>query len=76
MFLDIFPRMIDEMVAHLPRAAAVIVGEPSMMQVVTGHKGGGAYDIHVHGHEVHSSLPHTGVSAIMGTSPRVAISDA
>jgi acetylornithine deacetylase len=50
---------------RVPKAALAIIGEPTEWGVVTGHKGGGAYDIHVHGHEVHSSLPHTGVSAIM-----------
>ena len=60
------PPMIDHMVASgLPRAAAVIVGEPSMMKVVTGHKGSVGFQIEVTGHEVHSSLPHEGVSAIM-----------
>ncbi len=35
------PPMIDHMVSMgLPRADTVIVGEPSMMKVVTGHKGG------------------------------------
>jgi acetylornithine deacetylase len=49
----------------VPKAALAIIGEPTEWGIVTGHKGGGAYDIHVHGHEVHSSMPHTGVSAIM-----------
>lgn len=59
------PPMIDEMVKHLPRAAAVVVGEPSMMKVVSGHKGGFGFRTHVQGFEVHSSIMHTGVSAIM-----------
>ncbi len=59
------PPMIDAMANHLPKAAAVLVGEPSMMKVVTGHKGGIGFDTHVQGFEVHSSLMHTGVSAIM-----------
>jgi acetylornithine deacetylase len=60
------PPMIDHMVAQgLPRAETVIVGEPSMMKVVTGHKGGLGYDVHMRGHEVHSSLIHQGVSAVM-----------
>jgi len=59
------PPMIDDMVGVLPKAEAVIVGEPSMMQAVTGHKGGSGFDIHVKGFEVHSSLQHTGVNAIM-----------
>ena len=58
------PPMIDAMVAHLPKASAVIVGEPSMMKVVTGHKGGIGFATHVKGYEVHSSIMHRGVSAI------------
>ncbi len=59
------PDMIDEMARHLPRAAAAIIGEPSMMRVVTGHKGSTGWNVHVHGHEVHSSMMHKGVNAIM-----------
>ena len=60
------PPMIDHMLSHgLPKAGAVIVGEPSMMRVVTGHKGGFGYEVHVRGHEVHSSMMHEGVSAVM-----------
>ena len=36
-----------------------------MMRAVTGHKGGQGFDTHVIGFEVHSSLLHTGVSAIL-----------
>ena len=58
------PPLIAAM-AHLPRAEAVIVGEPTGMKAVTGHKGGISFWIHVHGYEVHSSVLHRGVSAIM-----------
>jgi acetylornithine deacetylase len=58
------PPMIDAMIAGLPKASSVLVGEPSMLKVVTGHKGGGGWRVHVRGFEVHSSLMHTGVSAI------------
>jgi hypothetical protein len=34
----------------------VIVGEPTMMRVSTGHKGVLGLRIHVHGFKVHSSL--------------------
>jgi acetylornithine deacetylase len=57
--------LIEAMGRALPRAAAVVVGEPTAMQVVTGHKGGAGFHIHVRGFEVHSSLLHEGVSAIM-----------
>jgi acetylornithine deacetylase len=60
------PPMIDHMLASdMPRASTVIVGEPSMMKTVTGHKGGTGFKTHVKGFEVHSSILHTGVSAIM-----------
>lgn len=59
------PPMIAAMQPVLPKGSAVIVGEPSTMQAVTGHKGGSGFNTHVVGFEVHSSLLHTGVNAIM-----------
>lgn len=57
--------LVEGLIAsELPRAESVIVGEPSMMKVVTGHKGGSGFAVHVHGFEVHSSLAPYGVSAI------------
>lgn len=57
--------MVEEMVARLPAPAATIVGEPSGMQVIDGHKGILAFEVTMRGHSVHSSLLHTGVSAVM-----------
>lgn len=65
------PPMIRAMQPVLPKGSAVIVGEPSMMKAVTGHKGGYGYATHVQGFEVHSSLIHTGVSAIMFAAPLI-----
>lgn len=59
------PPMIEAMQGVLPKGSAVIVGEPSNLQAVTGHKGGTGFDTHLVGFEVHSSLLHTGVNAIM-----------
>lgn len=59
------PPMIDDMAHVLPKAAAAIIGEPSMMMTVTGHKGGTGFNVHLKGYEVHSSIMHTGVNAIM-----------
>ena len=58
------PPMIEAMQPVLPKGAAVIVGEPSMMKAVTGHKGGLGWDVHVVGFEVHSSIAYQGVSAV------------
>lgn len=57
------PFMIKEMAAKLPRIDAVIVGEPTDMQVAEMHKGVYASTIHVRGLEAHSSQTHLGVSA-------------
>ena len=57
------PAMIAEIARNLPRPAAVIVGEPTMMEVVHGHKGITTYTVTVSGHEAHSSLTHLGLSA-------------
>jgi acetylornithine deacetylase len=66
------PGLIEAMLAHFPPPEAVIVGEPSEMRVVTGHKGSWGFRADVRGHEVHSSLIHTGVSAVMEASRLVA----
>ncbi|WP_050602795.1 acetylornithine deacetylase [Ruegeria sp. 6PALISEP08] len=65
------PPMIKAMQEGLPKGSAVIVGEPSMMQAVTGHKGGFGFDTHIVGFEVHSSIMHTGVNAIMEAAPLI-----
>lgn len=59
------PPMIEAMQPVLPKGSAVIVGEPSMMEAVTGHKGGQGWTVKVKGFEVHSSLLPTGVSAVL-----------
>ena len=59
------PPMIEEMIKLLPKASMVIVGEPSTMLAVTGHKGALGFTTHLVGKEVHSSILDRGVSAIM-----------
>jgi acetylornithine deacetylase len=59
------PPMIETMQTVVPKGAVALIGEPSRMKVITGHKGGTGYHVHVKGYEVHSSLLPDGVSAIM-----------
>lgn len=59
------PPMIERILVDMPKAACSIIGEPSMMQVVTGHKGGIVFDVTMRGFEVHSSIMYQGVNAIM-----------
>ena len=62
------PEMIAAMQETLPRASVAIIGEPSMMKPVTAHKGTMGLEVRVRGFEVHSSLCHTGVSAVMSAA--------
>ena len=59
------PPMIATMAQVLPKGSAALIGEPSNMKIITGHKGGTGFHVHVKGFEVHSSLLPYGVSAIM-----------
>jgi acetylornithine deacetylase len=66
------PFMIAEAVRQGYRPSAVIVGEPSMMKVVTGHKGGTRMLSTVRGYAVHSSRMDLGVSAVMVAAKLIA----
>lgn len=57
-------RLIETILSELPRPAAVIVGEPTGMQIATAHKGICAMTTTVRGREAHSSRPQDGVNAI------------
>ncbi|MEM9572903.1 MAG: acetylornithine deacetylase [Pseudomonadota bacterium] len=57
------PHMIRKMVEQGARPDAVWVGEPTLWQVVSGHKGIRLTEVVVTGKEAHSSLPHLGISA-------------
>jgi acetylornithine deacetylase len=59
------PAMIAAMVRDLPPVHAAIIGEPTMMQPVNGHKGIVVHEVTVTGHSAHSSLTHLGLSANM-----------
>ena len=56
--------LLADLAARGAKPAMCIVGEPTLMQVVTGHKGGRAYRCHFTGHAVHSSLAPLGQNAI------------
>jgi acetylornithine deacetylase len=59
------PDMIRVIAAELPRPALVVVGEPTNMEAVCGHKGIATFKVTVTGHEAHSSQTQLGVSANM-----------
>lgn len=58
------PVLLKWMAGNAPRAEAVIVGEPTAMKIITGHKGGYEMRAEVTGLAAHSSDPAQGVNAI------------
>ena len=64
-------RMINVILSELPRSAAVIVGEPTDMQVAGAHKGICGITTTIRGREAHSSDPQNGVNAIQFASALV-----
>lgn len=58
------PVLLDDLARNGPRPAAVIIGEPTGMQVIGAHKGCYEYTTTVTGLNGHSSEPATAVSAV------------
>lgn len=56
--------MIAELGDRLTKPRAVIVGEPTSMDVVDGHKGPVRWAMEITGRAAHSSMAHLGVNAI------------
>ena len=66
------PVLLDSMATLPYRPSVVIVGEPTEMNIVTGHKGGDEMRTEITGFEVHSCDPTRGVSAISVASRLIA----
>lgn len=56
--------MVNAFGKDLPKPDIVMVGEPSMMTVVDGHKGGARLRTEIVGKDAHSSRPELGVGSI------------
>ncbi len=57
--------LVDYLQTHPRKPAAAIIGEPTSMRVVNGHKSAVRFSTEVTGHESHSALTDKGVNAIM-----------
>ncbi|HEV7327003.1 MAG TPA: acetylornithine deacetylase [Bosea sp. (in: a-proteobacteria)] len=58
------PLLIADMLAHCPRPALAIIGEPTQMRIGLSHRGFYGYRSVFHGRAAHSSDPRLGASAI------------
>jgi acetylornithine deacetylase len=64
--------LIAELMRRPVRPRLCIIGEPTLMQPVTGHKGKKSVRCDVHGAESHSALAHAGVNAVEAAAEIVA----
>lgn len=58
------PSLVQHLNAQQIKPDIVLIGEPTMMQVVTAHKGLYSYETTVYGLEAHSSQPQHGINAV------------
>lgn len=65
-------RLIPLFANRSDRPLLCIVGEPTEMQPVIGHKGKRSFRCHVRGFECHSALAHEGVNAVEAAAELVA----
>jgi acetylornithine deacetylase len=63
--------VIERFGTDLPRPRAVIVGEPTDLEVADAHKSIATFHTVVHGHEAHSSKPYLGAHAIAAAAELV-----
>ncbi len=62
------PRLLEFLASQPVKPAMCVVGEPTDMKVVTGHKGKRSVCCHVRGKEAHSSLAPYGVNAVVAAA--------
>ncbi len=58
------PMLIDDLLTRVARPEGAIIGEPSGMEVIRGHKGKIVCHVTVTGLDAHSGVPHLGVNAV------------
>jgi acetylornithine deacetylase len=63
--------LIGRFGADLPRPGAVIVGEPTDLEVADAHKSIVTFHTTVHGHEAHSAKPYLGANAVTAAADLV-----
>ncbi len=61
-------KLIEDVVGNLPLPRVVIVGEPTSMKIIGGHKGSRSFATVVKGVPAHSSNPKLGVNSIMASA--------
>ena len=65
--------LIEDVKTNLPQPRLVIIGEPTMMQIINGHKGMSVFKTKIRGKPAHSSQPQLGANANMAAGELVAL---
>lgn len=66
------PALIETLLETLPAPLGCIVGEPTMMAPVDGHKGKVAMTVDIKGRAGHSALPHKAANAVFAAAQLIA----
>ncbi|WP_165769515.1 acetylornithine deacetylase [Arboricoccus pini] len=66
------PPLIHALLETLPAPLGCIVGEPTMMEPVDGHKGKVAMAVEIKGRAGHSALPHKAANAVFAAAQLIA----
>lgn len=69
------PILVDDMGRTAPRPRIAIIGEPTGMRIISGHKGGLEMRTVITGFEAHASDPRKGVNAIICAARFIAMLD-
>jgi acetylornithine deacetylase len=69
------PVLVEDMGRTAPRPSVAIVGEPTGMRIVSGHKGGFEMRTMITGFEAHASDPRKGANAIVSAARFIAMLD-
>lgn len=62
------PFLIEELLKSAPAPVACVVGEPTMMQIVDGHKGKAGMAVAIRGRGGHSALPQHAANAVVAAA--------
>jgi acetylornithine deacetylase len=62
------PGLIDDLLAALPAPEGCLVGEPTLLRLIDGHKGKAGFRCIVTGREGHSALPAYGANAVIAAA--------
>ena len=62
------PGLVDDLLRNLPTPEACLVGEPTLLRLIDGHKGKAGFRCTITGREGHSAYPELGANAVIAAA--------